>query len=192
MVELVIVIVIAAATVWAIMWQGPREKDPDSTFWYAFAGLCCLLPAVLLPAIANPLAGAVLLGLAIFVAGASVLFMRKWTARVGDHERMEGRDAQNVQLSARHEAVVARWLSYELDTAKQIDFPAMNDVRIPETAALVKAMAEASALRRDASHPDRASETLLDYARAITRLETAFMVAETAATGAPGIRVISD
>ena len=181
MLEIVIVTVITALTVWAIMWRAPREKDPDSKFWYAFAGLCCLLPAVLLPAIARPLMGALLLMVALLAGAGSTMVMRKWGARTVDHQWAAARNAQRGQLSARHEAVLASWLNYELDVAKQIDFPAMNDVRVPETAGLVKALAEASVLRREASYADRASDTLLDYALAVSRLEDAFALAEAAA-----------
>ena len=56
----VLVIGTAAATVWLVLARAPREKDPDSTFWYAFAGLCVLVPMILIPALTNNLSSVAL------------------------------------------------------------------------------------------------------------------------------------
>jgi hypothetical protein len=44
-----------------------------------------------------------------------------------------------------------RWQRYELDPGFSIDYPALTDVRLPETSALIKAMRTADQLRT-ASH----------------------------------------
>ena len=49
-------------------------------------------------------------------------------------ERMEQVRADEVgQLMATHDGVNKRWLDYELNVAKLIDFPMMTDVREPLT-----------------------------------------------------------
>ncbi len=84
------------------------------------------------------------------------------------------------QVQKTHEAIDARWLSYELDAAKLIDYPTMTDVREPLTVAFLRAKREADALR-----PLRASastaEELAAYRSAVTSYDVAFQVAETEA-----------
>jgi hypothetical protein len=87
-------------------------------------------------------------------------------------------DVKQVQQA--HDAIDAKWLSYELDAAKLIDYPMMTDVREPLTVAFLRAKREADALR-----PVRASavsaEELADYRSAVTSYDVAFQVAETEA-----------
>jgi hypothetical protein len=71
-----------------------------------------------------------------------------------------------------------------LDPAYAIDFPAMSDVRVPETAALTRAM-------REAEHCKVTAGT--DYRAAVERLAQALAAAERAAgvpagtAGTPGV-----
>lgn len=51
------------------------------------------------------------------------------------------------QLMEGHDAVNRRWLDYELDVGKLIDFPVMTDVREPLTVAFLRAKRTADALR---------------------------------------------
>jgi hypothetical protein len=68
--------------------------------------------------------------------------------------------------------LLERWRRYELDPAYCIDFPAMTDVRLPHTAAVIKAMREADQLRA-AGHQG--------YVPAVERLGLALSAAEQAA-----------
>lgn len=82
-----------------------------------------------------------------------------------------------------HRRVDARWLSYELDVAKLLDFPLMTDMRDPLTVAFHKAK-----LRADFLRPVKAEELLDDreaaarYQAAVEDYVTAFDVAEAEAT----------
>jgi hypothetical protein len=60
------------------------------------------------------------------------------------------RDARLASASKDHEAIVMAWALYETDVALQIDFPAMTDVRKPETSALAKALRAAEIASRHA------------------------------------------
>lgn len=68
-----------------------------------------------------------------------------------------------------HEAILARWRPYELDVAKLIDYPSMSDVRVPETAAMLRAMRAADLARTAPTD---------EYRDAVLTFETAFEVAE--------------
>jgi hypothetical protein len=52
-----------------------------------------------------------------------------------------------ARVLARHDDVDARWLDYEMDVAKLLDFPLMTDMRDPLTAAFHAARARADLLR---------------------------------------------
>lgn len=51
------------------------------------------------------------------------------------------------KLLAQHESTDARWLDYEMDVAKLLDFPMMTDMREPLTVAFHKARSRADLLR---------------------------------------------
>jgi len=78
-----------------------------------------------------------------------------------------------------HNRTDARWLSYEMDIAKLLDFPMMTDMRDPLTMAFHKAKRRADLLR-----PDRVEDLLgnrdaqLDYRDAVQEYVSAFEVAE--------------
>ena len=93
-------------------------------------------------------------------------------------EYSRGRDVKQVLRA--HDDVDRKWLAYELDAAKLIDFPAMTDVRDPLTVAFLRAKREADFLRPDG--PSSVSpEDLTAYRSAVTSYDVAFQVAETEA-----------
>lgn len=86
------------------------------------------------------------------------------------------------KLLGRHEATDGRWLDYEMDVAKLLDFPVMTDMRDPLTAEFHKAKRRADLLRPenlDDLLGDRAAQ--LEYRDAVHDYLTAFDVAETEA-----------
>ena len=79
----------------------------------------------------------------------------------------------------RHDETDARWLDYEIDVAKLLDFPLMTDMRNPLTMEFHKARRRADLLRPenvDDSIGDR--EAQLEYRDAVHDYVTAFDVAE--------------
>lgn len=81
-----------------------------------------------------------------------------------------------------HSRTDTRWLEYELDVERLLDFPLMTDMRAPLTAAFHKAK-----LRADLMRPARAEDLLDDrvaaaqYLAAVEEYTTAFDAAETEA-----------
>jgi len=81
-----------------------------------------------------------------------------------------------------HARTDTRWLDYELDAAKLLDFPLMTDLRAPLTAEFHKAK-----LRADLLRPGKAEDLLDDreaaaqYLAAVEDYTTAFDAAETEA-----------
>lgn len=143
----VLVTVTAAATVWLVRTRAQRENDPDSSFWYAFGGLSVLLPMILIPALTNNLFSICLFALAAASAAATHTTLRRhqFLAAAAVHR---GRlSSALTAAAAHHDALIAQWSRYELDPGAAIDFPTMTDVRIPETSALVRAVAAAARLR---------------------------------------------
>jgi hypothetical protein len=78
-----------------------------------------------------------------------------------------------------HESTDARWLDYEMDVAKLLDFPMMTDMREPLTVAFHKARSRADLLRPVTEDVDR--DSALDYRDAVHDYVTAFDVAESEA-----------
>lgn len=77
-----------------------------------------------------------------------------------------------------HDAVNRRWLDYELDVRKLIDFPMMTDVREPLTVAFLRAKRDADALRPINAADITAKSRWDDYRNAVNAFGTAFDVAE--------------
>lgn len=81
-----------------------------------------------------------------------------------------------------HNETDARWLTYEMDIAKLLDFPMMTDMREPLTIAFHKAKRRADLLR-----PDKVEDLLgnrdaqLEYRDAVHDYVSAFEVAESEA-----------
>ncbi len=87
-----------------------------------------------------------------------------------------------VKLLAVHDRTDARWLEYEVDIAKLLDFPLMTDMRNPLTTAFHKAKRQADLLRPERPDDllgDRAAQ--LDYRDAVHEYVSAFEIAETEA-----------
>ncbi len=86
--------------------------------------------------------------------------------------------AQVAALMAAHDAVNRRWLDYELDVGKLIDFPVMTDVREPLTVAFLRAKREADGLRPAKPEEITTAARLAEYRAAVHSFELAFDVAE--------------
>lgn len=84
-----------------------------------------------------------------------------------------------AKLLAQHESTDARWLDYEMDVAKLLDFPMMTDMRDPLTVAFHRARSRADLLRPVGTEPDR--DAALEYRDAVHEYVTAFDVAESEA-----------
>ena len=86
--------------------------------------------------------------------------------------------AEVETLMAAHDATNRRWLDYELDVGKLIDFPLMTDVREPLTVAFLRAKREADG-QRPASASDITSPARLEaYRQAVNSFAVALDVAE--------------
>lgn len=85
---------------------------------------------------------------------------------------------QLEKLFRTHDAVTARWLEYELDVAKLIDYPTMSDGRQPLTAAFLKAKKVADAARPASATAKVTADQVAEYRTAVTDYEVAFDLAE--------------
>jgi hypothetical protein len=87
-----------------------------------------------------------------------------------------------ARTAKEHDRTDTRWLDYELDIAKLLDFPLMTDMRNPLTERFHRAK-----LRADLLRPNKAEDLLDDgdaanqYLDAVENYVTAFNVAETEA-----------
>jgi len=84
-----------------------------------------------------------------------------------------------AKLIDAHDRADARWLDYEVDIAKLLDFPMMTDMRAPLTIAFHKAKRRADLLRPerpDDLTDDRAAQ--LEYRDAVHEYISAFEIAE--------------
>jgi hypothetical protein len=86
--------------------------------------------------------------------------------------------ADVAKIKIEHDALNKRWLSYELDVAKLIDFPMMSDVREPLTVAFLRAKRDADALRPLDGAEISAKSRWDDYRNAVNAYVVAFEVAE--------------
>ena len=86
--------------------------------------------------------------------------------------------ADVLALMKAHDTVNQRWLDYELDVGKLIDYPVMTDVREPLTVAFLRAKREADGLRPAAPAEVRTAARLAEYRATVTSFELAFDVAE--------------
>lgn len=164
-----------AATVFAVRQHSapePAGGASDTLFWDVFMGSAVALPAILIPTLASPWAGVVL----AMVGGTAGVAAYRGHPRIVAWQSVRRQRRQEQPLytaaQAEHSTLLARWSRYELDPAYCIDFPAMTDVRQPETAAVIRAMREAEQLRA-APHQG--------YAPAVARLRLALTEAEKAA-----------
>ncbi|MEO5780269.1 MULTISPECIES: hypothetical protein [Arthrobacter] len=85
--------------------------------------------------------------------------------------------AEVASLLATHDAVNRRWLDYELDVGKLIDYPVMTDVREPLTVAFLRAKRQVDGLRPAAGEVTTPAR-LAEYRDAVHGFGVAFDVAE--------------
>jgi hypothetical protein len=93
-----------------------------------------------------------------------------------------GYKREMTKVLERHARIDARWLDYEIDIAKLLDFPVMTDMRDPLTIAFHKAKSRADWLRPDSVDDilgDRNAQ--LEYRDAVGEYAAAFDVAESEA-----------
>ena len=84
-----------------------------------------------------------------------------------------------AKLIDAHDRIDARWLEYEFDIAKLLDFPMMTDMRAPLTIAFHKAKRHADLLRP--ARPDDLAgdrDAQLEYRNAVHEYINAFEIAE--------------
>jgi hypothetical protein len=87
--------------------------------------------------------------------------------------------ASEVQLLMdTHSDINKRWLDYELDVGKLIDYPVMTDVREPLTVAFLRAKREADGLRPAAAAGVTSKARMDEYRAAVNSFQVAFDVAE--------------
>jgi hypothetical protein len=94
----------------------------------------------------------------------------------------EGYRREIAKLLTVHDRTDARWLDYEVDIAKLLDFPLMTDMRNPLTIAFHKAKRQADLLRPERPEnllSDRTAQ--LEYRDAVHEYVSAFDIAETEA-----------
>ncbi|HEV7167139.1 MAG TPA: hypothetical protein VGN49_04125 [Micrococcaceae bacterium] len=160
----------------------------DGVFWNSFLALTILLPAVLIPAVASPLAGAAVVLVALTAAAGAYRYSP--VLEVRRRQRRVGRVA-SLSLAAtasRHERILAHWQQYELDLARVIDYPPMSDVRVPATAAVISAMRAAELARPSAELDDDAvPASIRNYDHAVARLGHLLAEAELA-SGVPELQ----
>ncbi len=87
-------------------------------------------------------------------------------------------EADVAKVMAEHDSVNRRWLDYELDVGKMIDYPMMSDVREPLTVAFLRAKRDADALRPVAAADVVDKERWDDYRNAVNAYVVAFDIAE--------------
>lgn len=173
------VVAIIAVTTWAAGRGIDRPDDLDNIFWYAFAGLSCALTLVFLASALSATAASVLMALLLLtLVPAGLHLRRRWLAG----SQTAGSTAA-APLAAQHDALIKRWLQYELDPAAAAAAPALSDAANPATAAMLRGMRRAELLRPGAGQhgPDgysRGSEELAAYAGAVTEFGRLLAAAE--------------
>jgi hypothetical protein len=103
-----------------------------------------------------------------------------------DRDDAEGARRDLTKLIAAHGDTDARWLQYEVDVAKLLDFPLMTNMRDPLTIAFHKAKRHADLLRperpQDVERLAGDRSAYLDYRDAVHEYISAFEIAEAEAT----------
>ncbi|MHA7261987.1 hypothetical protein ACX80W_02165 [Arthrobacter sp. TMN-37] len=99
------------------------------------------------------------------------------TLRHRGEQVRQARTAEVEAVMGDHDAVNRKWLDYELDVGKLIDFPLMTDVREPLTVAFLRAKRTADALRP--ADPGQLGTTeFAEYRSAVNDYAVAFQIAE--------------
>lgn len=151
---------------------GSQVERSDQLFWDLFLGAAVALPALLIPTLVSPWTGLFLGGAGVAAGIAAYRGTPRYLAKRAARRNGQAMESARLAAQARHDELIARWRRYELDPACSIDYPALTDVRLPETSALIKAMRTAEQLRRS-SHEG--------YPDAVTRLAASLAAAERAA-----------
>jgi hypothetical protein len=102
----------------------------------------------------------------------------KYGARAAAAEQARVTQGEIDRTLARHHAVSKRWLDYELDVAKLIDYPLMTDMREPLTLDFHRAKRDADALAPEDAAELKEPGRLAEYRDAVRRFETTFDLAE--------------
>lgn len=90
-----------------------------------------------------------------------------------------GRDQLPLRrLMDEHDALLARWLAYETDPGKLIDYPSMSDPHVPATAEYLRAQSVAQWLRPSSADVRMKPAEFAAYRDAVHRAQHAFAVAE--------------
>lgn len=97
--------------------------------------------------------------------------------RVAEEAALADRDRQIDRIVADHDDVDRRWLDFELDVAKLIDYPLVTDMREPLTQAFHRARRVAEGLRPAQHRELRADGALERYREAVRDYEVAFEAA---------------
>jgi hypothetical protein len=103
------------------------------------------------------------------VGGLTLLALSGWGMSRLFHHRATRRRRQHA-LEHAHDTVAAAYGAYLADVLQWLDRPTLDDVSVPQTAALVEALAAADDARR--------SEDIDRYQRAVTALSTAWKAAD--------------
>lgn len=98
--------------------------------------------------------------------------------RAATAEQAAARRSEAQRLITEHQEIDQRWLSYELDLAKLIDFPVMSDMREPVTVEFHRAKRTADGLRPDDPARMGDGQALADYREAVREYAICFEIAE--------------
>ena len=126
---------------------GSAPEAPDQVFWDAFLGSCVVLPALIISSLVSQWAGLLLAGAGAVAGIAAYRGSPHFLTWCGARREQRQQLSAHRAASAQHDELIVRWRRYELDPAYSIDYPALSDVRLPETSALIKAMRTADRLR---------------------------------------------
>jgi hypothetical protein len=167
---------------------GPPQRKNSADSWRWHPGLMGLLIRLVeLLIFILPLIGVIIAGMkAVSAARGLQGDAREETVTAEPRERAINNHAARWRTIARtvkeHDRTDTRWLDYELDTAKLLNFPLMTDMRNPLTQQFHRAK-----LRADLLRPAKAEELVDDgeaahqYLDAVENYVTTFDVAETEA-----------
>jgi hypothetical protein len=172
-----VLVISVAATVFqvrrrALAVPATEPERSDQLFWDLFLGSAVALPALIIPALTSAWAGLFLTGAAVASGVAAYRGSPRMVAWLSLRRQRREYLPLHTAAQAEHSVLLERWRRYELDPAYCIDYPAMTDVRLPQTAAVIKAMREAEQLRAAGHH---------GYPPAVERFSRALADAEQAA-----------
>ncbi|WP_024477174.1 hypothetical protein [Arthrobacter sp. CAL618] len=177
-IALALVGILSAATAFALSRCLRRNDDADSLFWYGFSGLLAVVFVIIGAVATVPGSGGLVSAGALVFAGVAMGWL--WRGERERRRRVLAEEIREVRegLRTRHERVLQQWVTYELDPAAVIDFPAMTDLSRSDTSQLIRSMRAAALLREQFEGGDVGSS---EYERAVAGLEAALRAAETAA-----------